>query len=82
MFIAIIGIIMGNIVGYGLCLLQLKYNLIKLPEIYYMDHVPILINWNAGILITIVALLLSFVVTIIPSYLASRLSPVTSLRFK
>lgn len=82
MFIAIIGIILGNVVGYGICLLQLNYNIIKLPDIYYMDHVPILINWNAGVLITVVALLLSFLVTIIPSYLASRLSPVTSLRFK
>jgi len=82
MFIAIIGIIIGNVAGYGVCLLQLNYNIIKLPEIYYMDHVPILINWSAGVLITVVALVLSFLVTIIPSYLASRLSPVTSLRFK
>jgi lipoprotein-releasing system permease protein len=81
-FIAVIGILIGNIVGYGLCFLQLEYSIIKLPEIYYMDHVPILINVNAGILITVIAFLLSLVVTLIPSYLASKLSPITSLRFK
>jgi lipoprotein-releasing system permease protein len=82
MFISIIGIILGNVLGYGLCLLQLKYNLIHIPEIYYMSRVPLLIDWNAGVLITGITLILSIVVTIVPSYLASKLNPVTSLRFK
>jgi len=82
LFISISGIIIGNIIGYGLCLLELEYNFFKLPDIYYMSHVPILINWNTGILITVLTLILSLIVTIIPSYLASKLNPVTSLRFK
>lgn len=82
MFISIAGIIIGNILGYGLCLIQLEYNIIRIPEIYYMSNVPLLLDWNIGITITIIAILLSIVVTVIPSYLASRLNPVTSLRFK
>ena len=82
LFISIAGIIIGNILGYGLCLLELEYNFFKLPDIYYMTHVPILINWNLGIMITVITLILSLIVTIIPSYLASKLNPVTSLRFK
>jgi lipoprotein-releasing system permease protein len=82
LFISVTGIIIGNILGYGLCLLELHYNLIRLPEIYYMTRVPILLNWESGILITGITFLLSLLVTIIPSYLASRLNPVTSLRFK
>ena len=82
MFISIIGIIIGNIIGYGLCYLQLKYDIIKIPEIYYLSKVPLLIDWNIGITITIIAFILGIIVTVIPSYLASRLNPVTSLRFK
>lgn len=82
LFISIAGIIIGNILGYGLCLLELHYNFIKLPDIYYVTRVPILINWNVGLVITGLTFLLSLLVTIIPSYLASRLNPVTSLRFK
>lgn len=82
MFISIAGIIIGNIIGYGLCLMQLKYNLITIPEIYYMSTVPLEINANIGITITLIAVLLSMLVTVIPSYLASRLNPITSLRFK
>jgi len=82
MFISIAGIIIGNVLGYGLCLLQKEYNIITIPEIYYMSTVPLLIDWNIGFTITAIAILLSILVTVIPSYLASRLNPVTSLRFK
>lgn len=82
MFISVIGIIMGNILGYGLCLLQLKYNLIKIPAIYYMTQVPLELDIFTGLTITVLALVLSMFVTIIPSYLASRMNPLTSLRFK
>jgi lipoprotein-releasing system permease protein len=82
LFISITGIIIGNIIGYGLCLLELEYNIVKLPDIYYMSHVPILINWDLGIIITVLTLILSLIVTVIPSYLASKLNPVNSLRFK
>jgi len=82
MFIAIAGIIIGNLLGYGLCLLQLKYDIIKIPDIYYMSHVPLLINWDIGLTVTAIAIILSLFVTVIPSYLASRLNPITSLRFK
>lgn len=82
MFISISGIIFGNILGYGLCLLQLKYNLIKIPAIYYMTQVPLELDLLTGILITLFAIILSMVVTIIPSYLASRMNPINTLRFK
>ncbi|RPI18686.1 MAG: ABC transporter permease [Ignavibacteriae bacterium] len=82
MFISIIGIVLGNILGYGICLLQLKYDIVKIPDIYNLSHVPLLIDSNVGILITGITLILSICVTIIPSYLASKLNPVTSLRFK
>ena len=75
MFISIAGIIIGNILGYGLCLLQVNYNIITIPEIYYMTSVPLLIDWSVGITITVIAIILSLLVTIIPSYMASRLNP-------
>ena len=82
MFISLAGIILGNFIGYGLCFLQLEYNLISIPEIYYMSTVPLLIDWQNGITITVIAVALSMIVTIVPSYMASRLNPITSLRFK
>ncbi|MBZ0202102.1 MAG: ABC transporter permease [Ignavibacteria bacterium] len=82
MLISVAGIILGNVLGYGLCFLQLKYDLVKIPDLYYMSTVPLLIDWSTGIMITVIAVLLSILVTVIPSYMASRLNPITSLRFK
>jgi lipoprotein-releasing system permease protein len=82
MIISLTGILIGNLLGYGLCYLQAEYNIITIPEIYYMSTVPLEISLNTGILITIIAIVLSILVTVIPSYMASRLSPITSLRFK
>jgi lipoprotein-releasing system permease protein len=82
MIISLIGILFGNLLGYGLCLIQLKFDIIKIPDIYYVTKVPIQLSLNTGLLITLITLCLSLLVTIIPSYLASKLNPITSLRFK
>lgn len=82
MIISLTGILIGNLLGYGLCYLQAEYNIITIPEIYYMSTVPLEISLKTGLLITIIAIVLSILVTVIPSYMASRLNPITSLRFK
>jgi lipoprotein-releasing system permease protein len=81
MLIAVTGIILGDILGYGLCLLQLKYNIISLPDIYFMSKVPIIIDWEVGLIITLITMTVCFLATFVPSYLASRLKPVTAIRF-
>lgn len=79
--IGIIGIILGNALGLGLCLLELKYKFFKLPEIYYMKDVPILLQTESILIISVITFTLVLIATIIPSYLASKFDPVKSLRF-
>ncbi|MBL8006952.1 MAG: ABC transporter permease [Ignavibacteria bacterium] len=81
LIIGVTGIILGNILGIGICLLELKYKFFSLPEMYYMKSVPILLESEYIIFISLITVLLTFLATIIPSYLASRLDPVKSLRF-
>lgn len=81
LIIGITGIILGNILGLGLCFLELKYKLFSLPEIYYLKSVPIQIQPEYVVLISLITLILTFIATLIPSFLASRLDPVKSLRF-
>jgi lipoprotein-releasing system permease protein len=80
-FIAVIGIAAGNVLGYGLCVIQLKYNIISLPEIYFMNKVPILLDWQTGVITSVIAFMVTMLAALVPSYLASRLSPVNALRF-
>ncbi len=75
------GIVIGNVLGLGICLAELRYRFFSLPEIYYMKNVPILIDPFQIVLISVIAFLLTLTATLIPAYLASRLDPVRSLRF-
>lgn len=81
-FITLSGTISGNILGYGLCYLQDTFQLIKIPDIYYMSKVPMKISYQTGLIVTAITFILGLIVTIIPSYLSSRLNPIASIRFK
>jgi lipoprotein-releasing system permease protein len=81
LIIGFTGVVLGNIIGLGLCFAELKFKFFSLPEIYYMKNVPILIDPIQIVLISLIAIILTFFATIIPAYLASRLDPVRSLRF-
>ena len=81
MIIGTSGIVIGNIIGLGISLLELKFKFFSLPEQYYMKNVPILIQPEYILLISLVTGILIFLATIIPSYIASRFDPVKSIRF-
>lgn len=81
LIIGITGIIIGNIIGLGLSLLELNFRFFKLPDQYYMKSVPILLEPEYIVFISLVTLSLVFLATLIPSYIASRFDPVKSIRF-
>lgn len=77
------GLIIGNIVGLGICLLQQQFSLIHLDaQTYYVDTVPILIVPSLIILLNIVTLLVSVLVLVLPSFLVSHIHPAKSIRFE
>lgn len=76
------GLVIGNIIGIGLLLLQKYFGLIPLnPKTYYVDTVPIYINWFYIILLNIGTLVLCLLMLLVPTYIISKISPVKSLRF-
>lgn len=81
LLIGVIGVVLGNIIGLGLCYAEMKFNFFRLPELYYMKSVPILLEYDVIIFISVISLFLCFIATLIPSYLASRFEPVKSMRF-
>jgi lipoprotein-releasing system permease protein len=83
LYIVSIGILLGNVFGLGICLMQQHFKFITLPEAsYYTPYAPIDINlWNIAA-IDIGTLVICFLVLLLPSYLVSRISPVKVLRFE
>ncbi|ACM20450.1 lipoprotein release ABC transporter, membrane protein [Geotalea daltonii FRC-32] len=51
-------------------------------DIYYLDHFPSLVIPSDVILISVTAIVISFVATLYPSWQASRLSPAEALRYE
>jgi lipoprotein-releasing system permease protein len=81
-FLAIIGIILGNALAFSIMEVQLEFNIISLPSsVYFVSTVPILLKWYTFAGVSILTFILCIVASIIPSYIASRIQPVNSLRF-
>ncbi|HXZ28047.1 MAG TPA: FtsX-like permease family protein [Terriglobales bacterium] len=81
--IGVIGTALGLLLGYGLSWAGGHYHLIALsPEVYSIDYVPFAPRPWDGVLVALVALGISFVATIYPSWAASRIAPAESLRYE
>ncbi len=80
--ILLYGIIYGNGIGLGFCLLQDTYSLIPLdPTNYYMDAVPISFEWGFFITLNILTVLVVAVCLYLPTMIIGRMSPMAAIRF-
>jgi lipoprotein-releasing system permease protein len=63
--------------------IQLKYNIITVPSsVYFVTKVPIILSLDIFVMISAVTFVLTILAAIIPSYFASKINPVTALRFE
>ncbi|MBQ5509214.1 MAG: FtsX-like permease family protein, partial [Muribaculaceae bacterium] len=76
-------IIIGNVIGIGLALLQQHFHIIKLnPDAYYMNYVPIDINVPMLIFLNVAIIVISYITLIGPSYIISSIKPSSTMRFE
>ena len=82
MFIGVLGVMLGNIIAFVLCWLELKYRIISLPSgIYFMTHVPIDLSGLNFLIVSLLALLMCFLSSIIPSRIAAKRDPIRMIKF-
>jgi len=83
LIIGIVGTVMGLAGGYGLSHILNNYELIKLPaDVYYLSKLPVKVKLFDFAVVSVSAVLISFLSTIYPSYQAARLNPVEPLRYE
>jgi lipoprotein-releasing system permease protein len=76
------GLFWGNLFGLGLALLQQQFQFIQLDEAtYYMSTVPIHLQVGPILLLNIGALIICWLMLIIPSYLITKITPIKAIRF-
>ena len=81
-FIISQGLLIGDVIGIGLVVLQQHTGFIHLdPASYYVDTAPMELNIPLIIILNVATLLISVFVLIAPSYLVSHIQPVKAMQF-
>jgi len=77
------GILLGNIIGIGFCMIQSKTGFLQLNEsTYYMSQVPVRFNWWHIAIIDATTLLVCVLCMWIPSLYIRNIQPAKVLQFK
>ena len=77
------GLLLGNIIGVGIIVLQKTTGFISLdPQTYYVSEAPMEINIPLILLLNVATLLISIFVLIAPSYMISHIHPAKSMRYE
>jgi len=81
--IGVIGTAIGLLLGYAISYAGGHYHMISLsPEVYSIDYVPFAPRPMDGLLVALVAIGISFVATLYPSWSAGRTLPAEALRYE
>ncbi|MFL6214417.1 MAG: FtsX-like permease family protein [Blastocatellia bacterium] len=81
--IGAVGTVIGVIIGAGFCHFADLYHWIKLPAgAYALDYLPFHLNLMDMAMVVLVALAISFLSTLYPSWSAARITPVEGLRYE
>lgn len=81
-YLILTGMLLGNFVGIGACMVQQKFGIIRLPkQDYYMTTVPIHLTITDLLYINLGAFGICLLIMLLPVQLVARISPVKALRF-
>lgn len=76
-----VGMTIGSALGLALCWLVDRYKFIKIPgDVYFIDSLPVRVQWLDVVSVELAVILLSAVATLIPAWWASRFDPVKAIR--
>jgi lipoprotein-releasing system permease protein len=83
LLIGLIGTGIGLVLGFAIAWAGGHYHLISLaPEVYSIDYVPFAPRLVDGVLVALVAIGISLVATMYPSWSAARILPAEALRYE
>jgi len=87
--VGVTGTLVGTLLGVVFCLnIQTLQNWVESitgvnvfnPEVYYLTHLPARLDWHEVLQVIVMALALSLLATLYPSWRAARTDPVVALR--
>lgn len=83
LFLIIKGLLIGNLIAIIICLLQDKFQILKLNQSsYFIDYVPINMGFGIFFLTNLGSLLFIFLAMYLPALIILRIDPVKTLRYE
>ena len=77
------GMLWGNVLGVGFCILQGKYHILKLdPDNYFVPWVPVSIEASSVVVMNLVAFAAIMAIMLLPCLFISKVDPATTMRVK
>lgn len=81
--IVILGLVIGNVVGIALLLLQQHFEIVKLdPEAYYLTTVPVELNLIAILALNVGVVAVASLMLLMPTAVISRISPARTVKYE
>lgn len=76
------GLVAGNLVGLGFCLLQERFGWLRLdPANYYVSEVPVLLHWDHWLLLNVGTFIICLTMMVLPALAVNRIRPSKAIRF-
>ena len=80
--IGFVGTIVGTILGLTGCYFLDQYQFPLDTDVYYMDTLPVVVEPQTVMTVVLTAIAISFLATIYPAFVASKMDPVEGLRYE
>jgi len=83
LLIGIVGTLLGVIIGYMICYIQIKFNIYPLdPSQYKIDSLPLEIRVSDFFFISGASMLLSFLASLYPAKKAAKVNPISAIKWE
>lgn len=76
------GLLWGNLIGIGSCVIQYYFGIAKLDSAtYYVDKVAIELNWLYYLLLNVGTITVCILMLFLPTLIITKITPIKTLRF-
>ena len=80
-FIGAVGTALGVAAGLLICVVLKEIRIDLPPEVYFINTLPVLVDWVDVVMVSLASLAICFVATVYPSWEACRMPPLDAIRY-